>query len=71
MSKQKSNCTLRIRHKWEWIRNFTYTNATYSNKGSSVRISLRGLYKCACGAIKHGSANHNGPDLRQLIDGEV
>jgi len=43
-------CTLGSRHKWEYIKNVqvhTQTSRTFS-------ISLKGLYKCACGQKKYG-----------------
>ena len=43
-------CTLANRHKWEHIRNVQLKTET----PRTVRISLQGLYKCACGAKKYG-----------------
>ena len=47
--KQKP-CTLNPKHKWELVKNI---NQTVIN-GRSARLSLRGLYRCACGATKLG-----------------
>lgn len=62
-------CTLGPKHKWTWLKNITNQSITYSSRGTSVRMSLRGLYKCECGLRKEGQANHSGPDLRELVDG--
>ncbi|PTT35467.1 hypothetical protein DBR23_23470 [Acidovorax sp. HMWF018] len=59
--KQKP-CTLNPKHKWEFVKN---VNQTVIN-GRSARLSLRGFYRCACGATKLGPYDPNGPDLRTL-----
>lgn len=64
-------CTLGPKHKWTWVRNFTQSSITYLSRGSSCRISLKGEYKCECGQTRVGQSNHNGPDLRQLVDKEA
>lgn len=43
-------CTEGKRHKWKHIKNIEL----YVQTSRSVSISLKGLYKCACGAEKHG-----------------
>ena len=43
-------CTVGNRHKWEFLKNIKCTMMS----GRSIRISLKGLYQCACGAKKHG-----------------
>lgn len=68
MSKTKP-CTLGPKHKWQWVKNVTIRNVTISSRGTSVRISLRGLYQCECGADRIGKDNPNGTDLRQLEGG--
>ncbi len=47
---EMKKCTLGNRHKWEFIKNIQLH--TYSK--SSASICLKGLYKCGCGATKHG-----------------
>lgn len=44
-------CTLGKRHKWEFVRNRV---VTYKNARSTV-LSMRGLYRCACGETKLGN----------------
>lgn len=60
-------CTIAAKHKWQWIKNGTKTTATSSMGGTSVRMTLKGLYKCACGAKRIGQPNHNAKDLRDLV----
>lgn len=49
-------CTLGKRHSWTFVHNITITRLN-GNFGS---ISTRGLYRCSCGAKKHGSTGvHN------------
>lgn len=57
MTKTKP-CTLGPRHKWEFVRNKTFTTATLHTR----TLSVRGVYKCACGAKKIGEMNHFAPD---------
>jgi len=56
-------CTNGPRHKWVWKRNTASTSMT----ARTIGFSLRGVYRCECGASKIGAPNHNGPDLRGLI----
>ncbi len=56
-------CTNGPRHTWTWAKNTT----TARIGANTARFSLRGLYRCACGQQKAGPANHNGPDLRELV----
>jgi len=58
-----NQCTKGPRHAWMWAKNVTNSQVG----GRSIRFTLRGLYRCECGAQKVGPANHNGPDLRGLI----
>lgn len=39
-------------------------------RGTVGRFSLKGLYRCACGAKKHGQFNHNEGDLLSEIDSQ-
>lgn len=48
-------CTLGKRHKWAFIKNVITT--THGIRTAS--ISSRGLYRCACGARKHGEPDIN------------
>lgn len=68
MSKTKP-CTLGPKHKWQWVKNVTIKSVTITSRGSSMRISLRGHYKCECGADRIGKDNPNGHDLRQIEGG--
>lgn len=63
-------CTIGPKHKWTWVVNFTQGSMTFSSRGSTGRLTLKGKYRCECGAVRIGQPNHNGPDLRELIDGE-
>lgn len=66
MMKTKA-CTEGKRHTWTWLNNCT--KAVISGRGA--KITLRGRYICACGALKFGSPNHDGPDLRGIIGSDV
>lgn len=68
MSKTKP-CTIGPKHKWQWVKNVTIKKGTFGPCGSTMQVSLRGLYKCECGADRIGKDNHSGPDLRQLVGG--
>lgn len=43
-------CTLGNRHKWQFVKNMQITTQTIN----TATFSLKGLYKCACGATKYG-----------------
>ena len=60
-------CTNGPRHTWAWKKNFFDSQIG----GRSAKLTLRGLYTCACGVKKAGPPNHDGPDLRGLIGGDV
>lgn len=60
-------CTNGPRHTWAWAKNIT--NAQIG--GRSAKFSLRGLYRCACGAKKVGAPNHDGPDLRGIVGSDI
>ncbi len=64
-------CDIGPKHKWTWIKKVANQSITYSSRGTSMRMSLRGLYKCECGTRKYGQPNHDGPDLRELVDKEA
>ena len=53
-------CTLGSRHKWEHIKNVQIHTQT----ARTVSISLKGLYKCACGAKKYGFMQKGVEDFR-------
>jgi hypothetical protein len=44
-------CTLGKRHKWEFVHN----QITETHGLTTVRISKRGVYRCACGVHKFGN----------------
>lgn len=48
-------CKLGKRHKWE----FAHNRITQSGGPRTVRISKRGVYRCACGATKIGGPGHD------------
>lgn len=60
-------CTKGPRHTWTWVNNCTSAKIT----GRSASFTLRGRYRCACGAVKFGRPNHNGPDLRGVTGGDA
>lgn len=66
MTKNAKPCTIGPKHKWSWQRNVAVMKATYGPRGNSVQMSLRGLYKCQCGAHRVGKANHD--DFVLLIE---
>lgn len=43
-------CSIGKRHKWEHFKNVRVQTQTTR----TISISLKGLYKCACGAQKYG-----------------
>lgn len=49
-------CTKGPRHAWEWKKDTTTRQMTIGALGSSAVISRRGVYACACGARKYGTA---------------
>ena len=60
-------CPMAPRHKWDWIKNVNIVSMRIGSTGrSSASFSLKGLYKCQCGAKKHGQFNPNGTDLRSI-----
>lgn len=50
-------CTRGPRHEWAWLKNVMdlYVGPRYAG------LTLRGLYRCECGARKLGQPNHNTP----------
>lgn len=61
----KKPCTQGARHTWAWLKNVT--NSQIGGRGAS--FSLRGVYRCACGAKKVGAPNHNAPSpLNDLVE---
>lgn len=47
-------CTTGNRHKWE----FAHNRITHSGGPRTIRISMRGVYRCACGETKLGAPGH-------------
>jgi len=60
------NDTVKGKHKWAFVKNGTLTRASFGAGGSSMRITLKGFYKCACGASRVGQPNHNAPGATLL-----
>lgn len=42
-------CTVGTRHKWNFVKNVEVRTQTLH----TIRISLKGVYKCECGAKKY------------------
>lgn len=61
MATKQKPCTLAPKHEWEHVKNVTFTNANYGPSGSRVKISYRGKYRCACGAVRYGIARDEQP----------
>jgi hypothetical protein len=57
-------CTLGPKHSWVWKRNVTLKSASITRQGTTMRISYRGDYRCACGAQRYGTTkNQSAADL--------
>ncbi|MDF3837097.1 hypothetical protein P3W85_29700 [Cupriavidus basilensis] len=54
MAHKPKACTLAPKHTWEFVRNVTLKNVTMSARGTMVKISYRGKYRCACGELRLG-----------------
>jgi len=54
MSSKIKPCTLAAKHKWEWVRDKEVKSGTFGPSGATLHISLKGIYKCACGTAKYG-----------------
>ena len=54
------------RHKWKWVKNVNVGSMRFTVRGASGSFSLKGLYRCECGAERHGQFNPNGSDLRGI-----
>ncbi len=48
-------CSLAKRHRWIFLRNVT----TSHQNGRTVSFHRKGLYRCECGARKHGAYDIN------------
>lgn len=60
-------CSLGPKHKWAFVRNVEVGAVKVGRFGSVGHFALKGLYRCACGAAKHGPFDPNGADLRGLV----
>ena len=49
-------CSLGKKHRWEWVRDVTNKQIHMSMRGTTVKLSRRGEFKCACGAKRLGIA---------------
>lgn len=58
-------CKIGPRHKWTWLKNVA--SSQVGGRGVYAYFTLRGLYRCACGAQKIGGPSNSGPDLRDLF----
>lgn len=65
---QRPKCTKTAsgRHIWFFVRNGTVRKSVGGFGSGSVQLSLKGLYRCACGETKQGPYNPNaaGADIR-------
>lgn len=60
-------CTNGPRHSWDFLKNVSVGSITHTSRGSHGVFSLKGLYRCDCGATKHGLHDPRQPgDLRDL-----
>lgn len=48
-------CTVGKTHKWEWVKDVTLKT---SPRPGYLKISAKGIFKCACGAAKYGSSKN-------------
>lgn len=62
-------CTKAPRHTWSFVKNVKAGSITVSGRGSHGRFTLKGLYRCECGATKHAAPDLNAPgaDLRGMV----
>lgn len=49
-------CTLGPKHKWTHVRDITIKNISMGPRGTTVRMSARGEYKCECGGKRIGTS---------------
>ena len=49
-------CSLNPKHKWEWTGDKTLVNITMTVRGTTRHMRRVGVFKCACGALRHGIA---------------
>jgi len=59
------------KHKWTFLRNARQTTGTFGPAGSSVRMTLKGLYLCQCSATRLGQPNFNAPEADLRTAGEA
>lgn len=59
-------CKIGPRHKWTWLKNIA--SSQVGGRGTYAHFTLRGLYRCECGAKKVGRADNSGADLRDLFE---
>lgn len=69
MKTKTPKCTKAERHTWAFVRNVKVGTMTVSEHGSHGHLSLKGLYRCKCGATKHGAPDLNArsADLRGMV----
>lgn len=56
MAPASKACTLGPRHKWVHVRDIVNKKITMNQRGTTVRMSARGEYKCECGATRIGNS---------------
>lgn len=61
-------CTKGPKHAWTFVKNASVGSLTHTAHGSFGHFSLKGLYRCTCGATKYGPHDPNeAGDLRGLV----
>lgn len=61
-------CKIGPRHKWTWLKNIA--SSQVGGRGAYAYFTLRGIYRCECGAKKVGRPDNSGPDLRDLFESQ-
>lgn len=53
-------CPLGPKHKWGYLKNTIIKKFTFGGSSSAGQLSLKGIYKCRCGAKKFGQPRTGG-----------
>lgn len=66
---QQPLCSKGGKHKWEFVKNASVSKVTHGPLGSHGVFSVRGVYRCDCGAVRTGQAKVKAPgaDLRDHL----
>ena len=68
MTASTKPCKKGPRHKWTWLKNVA--SSQVGGYGADVHYTLRGLYRCDCGAKTVGRPDNRGADLRDLFESQ-